>query len=237
MEHESAPFWTAQSLQWYLRAAAYEDYHDKTAQCLAPFVAEGTVCDLGCGPGRLSLSLLRHIPEITALDRDHAALEYLARDGAELPGLTVVEADAMNLPSDMVWDHLILSFFGRITVDDHLDYFLSHCRRQLISIVSAAPISSFSSTGVSARQKEFAPQVAEFLTQRRLSYRFIPMTLSFGQPLENMEEARAFVHHYSPADDREPEEAALRQRLEVLPDGRLYLPHRKEIGIFIINKE
>lgn len=237
MEHETTSFWTAQTLQWYLRASAYEQYHDQTARCLAPFLSEGTVCDLGCGPGRLSLSLLHYIPEIVALDRDHAALECLAQDGAELPGLTIVEADAMQLSDDMVWDHLILSFFGRITVDDHLDYFLSHCRRQLICIVSAAPISSFSSTGYSAKRKEYAPQVAEFLAKKRCAYQFIPMSLHFGQPLHDMEEAKAFVSHYSPPDGLQPDEETLRKRLEVLLDGSLYLPHQKDIGIFIIKKE
>lgn len=237
MERETAPFWTPQTLRWYLRASAYGTYHDETARCLAPFLQEGSVCDLGCGPGRLSLSLLRYLPRITALDRDRAALECLERDGAAFPGLTVVEADAMRLEPDMVWDHLILSFFGRITVGEHLDYFLSHCRRQLITIVSAAPLSSFSSTGMSARQKEYAPQVAEFLTRRGCSYQFLPMRLEFGQPLDTMEEAQAFVRRYSPPGQPQLQPADLAARLAALPDGRWYLPHQKELGIFIIKKE
>lgn len=231
------PFWSPQTLEWYLRASAYEDYHAKTAALLAPYVADGTVCSLGCGPGRLTLALLRHIPRITALDCDPMALDALRRDGAAFPGLEILEADAMTLPKERCWDHLILSFFGKITAEGQLSYFLAHCRRQLISIVNAAPKSSFSSTGSTARMKDYAPQVTELLTRQGLPFSYLPLTLDFGQPLRDLEDARAFIRQYSPPDCPPPDDCALLDRLSPLPEGGFYLPHRKEIGIFIIRKE
>ncbi len=238
MPAEEPYFWSAQTLDWYLRAASFGTYHARTAAALAPFLADGgTICDLGCGPGRLSLALLNHVPQITALDRDPLALKALRQDGGQMPGLTITEADAMALPQDRIWDHLILSFFGKLTVGDHLAYFLSHCRRQLICIVNAAPKSSFSSTGASVRQKDYAPQVAAHLDQHGLRYRMESHTLDFGQPLRDMAEARAFVRRYSPPGCPVPEDGALAKRLVALPGGGLYLPHHKKIVIFIISKE
>lgn len=238
MEQNKTPFWSAQTLEWYLRAAAYEDYHAQTAAVLAPYLADGgTVCSLGCGPGRLTLELLRYLPRITALDCDPLALDALRRDGAGCSGLEILETDAMTLPENQVWDHLILSFFGKITAEGQLHYFLSHCRRRLISIVSAVPKSNFSSTGFSARQKDYAPQVAELLARQGLRFSFIPLTLDFGQPLQDLEDARAFIQQYSPLGRPPLEDDALLARLSPLPEGGFYLPHHKEIAIFIIEKE
>ena len=236
MEQQQKHFWSQETLDWYSRATAHGDYHARLAAFLAPWLSGGSVCDLGCGTGALSLALLQHIPAVTAIDQDPGALALLREQAKSVPGLQVLEADAMALPTASVWDHLLLSFFGRITVEDHLDYFLSHCRRQLICIVNGGPKSSFSSTGSSAKHKEYVPQVARFLDSRGLSYHLECHTLEFGQPLHDLEDARAFVRRYSPPGCRELQDEALMERLLPCPEGGYYLPSQMNLGIFVIEK-
>lgn len=232
----SASFWDAQTLEWYRRAAAYGSYHARLAELIEPWIPHGaTVCDLGCGLGCLSLALLEQIPAVTALDRDPRALSMLREAGRGRAGLTIEEADAMALPPERQWDCLILSFFGRIVVEDNLSYFMSHCKR-LISVVNAGPKSSFSATGSSARRKEYTPQVAAYLDEEGWSYHLEEHALEFGQPLTDLEDARAFVKRYSPPgtplDDH-----AIQSQLTPLESGGWYLPHTKRFGLFIIDKE
>ena len=232
----SKPFWEDQTLTWYRRAAAHSSYHRDMAALISPHIPAGaSVCDLGCGPGCLSLALLEHIPAVTALDRDPGALGLLRELGAGRNGLTILDADAMAMPPDWHWDCMILSFFGRITIGDHLAYFMSHCDR-LISIVNAGPKSSFSATGASARKKEYTPQVAAFLRDNGWHFTVSEHTLEFGQPLTDLADARAFVKRYSPPDVPTTD-ADLIARLRPLPDGGFYLPNTKRFGLFIIDKE
>ena len=101
----STPFWGEQTLTWYRRAAEHSSYHRDLAALIAPHIPSGaTVCDLGCGPGCLSLARLDHIPAITALDRDQGALSLLRELGKGKKGLTILDADAMHLTPEQHWD-------------------------------------------------------------------------------------------------------------------------------------
>ena len=231
-------FWSAQTLAWYQSAAACGHYHADLAKLVAPALADcDTVCDLGCGTGLLSLALLDHLPRITALDKDTGALAMLKDKAGERPGLCIRQADAMHLAPEEKWDGVVLSFFGRISVDDHLHYFMEHCNKKLICIVNTAVKSSFSSTGVSVMKKEYSEQVANFLSGRGIPYTRQDAALEFGQPLEDLADARDFINRYSPPGCDVTDEAGLAKLLQRLPDGRWYLPHHKKIGIFVINKE
>lgn len=231
-------FWSGQTLKWYRSAAEYSCYHAELAKLVAPAFADcETVCDLGCGTGLLSLALLSYLPRITALDRDTGALSALKEQAGDYPGLCIRQADAMNLVPKDRWDGILLSFFGRISVDDHFRYFMEHCNRTLVCIVNTSVKSSFSSTGVSSMKKEYSDQVERFLMEREIPYTRQDAVLEFGQPLNTLEEARDFINHYSPPGCEVTDEAGLIHILERLPDGRWYLPHRKKIGIFVINKE
>ena len=235
-DRDTAPFWGAQTLAWYRRAADYGSYHRDLAALIAPHIPAGaSVCDLGCGPGYLSLALLDHLPAVTALDRDQGALALLRTLGMGRQGLTIIDADAMALTPDQHWDCMVLSFFGRITVGDHLDYFMSHCDR-LISVVNGGSRSSFSATGSSARKKEYTPQVAAFLKEQGWHFTLEEHQLEFGQPLHDLEDARAFVRRYSPPGVS-TDDSDLTARLQPLPEGGFYLPNTKRFGLFIIEKE
>lgn len=234
MEPQTAPFWREETLAWYLRAAEHGKYHESLAERILPWL-RGTVCDLGCGPGCLSLALLEHLPQVTAVDVDRAALTVLRRRAG--PGLQILEADAMALPADMCWDTLVLSFFGRITAEGHLDYFLAHCQKRIVSIVEGGTRSSFSATGTSAREKDRVPQVEAYLKERGVPFHLEEHALEFGQPLLDLEDARAFVRSWSPKGCPSLSREELCGRLEPLEGGGYYLPYKKRIGIFVIDKE
>lgn len=231
-------FWDHQTLEWYIRAAEQNEYHARMAALVAPLIPAGeTVCDLGCGAGYLSQALLKYIPQVTALDRDDAALEVLRRRSVGQRGLEILEADASALPGDWVWDNLVLCFFGRITKEENLKRYLSHARKRLIYIVNSDTRSSFSASGRSHCDKEYVSRVSAFLEQNQIPYQLEECALEFGQPLASLAEAEAFVRRYSPRGYEWQVEEKLEQRLQLRPDGSWYMPHQKRFGIFTIEKK
>lgn len=230
-------FWEERSIDWYRRAAAYHGFHRHLAGLLAPWIEPGdTVCDLGCGLGQLALALSDGPNAVTAVDVDPAPLAVLREEAGGRPNLEILEADCRALPSGRRWDVAVLCFFGRITQPGNLDDYLSLCGKRLIAVVSASAHSDISPSGRSARQKERVPEVRDYLMARGLSFRLVETALESGQPLESPEEAAAFVGHYAPTASPAEVEAHVRAGLIPLAGGGYYLPSRKPIGIFIVEK-
>ena len=74
---------------------------DKIAQAAAPF--EGSVIEIGPGPGGLTRSILLHgAQKVIAIEKDKRAVSYLENlKQAAGTRLTILEADALTLP---VWE-------------------------------------------------------------------------------------------------------------------------------------
>jgi 2-polyprenyl-3-methyl-5-hydroxy-6-metoxy-1,4-benzoquinol methylase len=46
--------WNKQSIEWFLDASIYTEFHKELGQHIIPFLdPEDSICDFGCGLGRL----------------------------------------------------------------------------------------------------------------------------------------------------------------------------------------
>lgn len=84
------------------------------------------------------------------------------------------------------------------------------------------------------RSFETGPSIAEFLDKNGISYIRKDVDLEFGQPFDNLSQARDYTRYYYKLDERDID-IFLEKKLERLEDGRWYFPKVKELSIIIID--
>ena len=228
--------WDKDGIRWFIDASAYTGFHKALAQKIVPYLEPGsTLCDAGCGIGRLDLELARHVKNLTAIDVDEDAIKVLSRD-AESLGLSNLRAyvhDAELLTE--VFDTILLSFFRETS----MPAFLKLCRRRIIRIVGADNRSNLYPENHRFKEKNAIPKVQDELISQGIGFKLELAAIEFGQPLVSWRDAELYVLKNAPeATDKEIgdflSERLVRTGREDFP---YYLPNEKEFGIFIIDKE
>lgn len=228
--------WTDQSIKWFLTASRYTGFHKKLAQYILPSLTNDmSICDFGCGLGRLDIELAPFVKKIYAIDISQDVIDVLRQDIKVLSLNNVLprcaNADSLNETCDVG----IMSFFGK-SVRDML-YYRGLCNKHLIRIVNMQNTSTLYPTRHRKAVKNTAIQVTQELKQSNMAFEFIDTFIEFGQPLRSQEDAVAYVKSNAP-------NATLEEIYEFLEthvkdtgrlDYPLYLPNLKHLGIFIIS--
>ena len=226
--------WDDQSINRFKDSAACTGFHKKLAEKIIPRLEpRGTLCDLGCGLGRLDLELAPHVAEITAADISERAVAVLNRDAKAL-GLCNLRAfvrDAETMTGS--FDVLMFSFFVKPGIPDHRKL---RCRR-IIRIVNADNKSGFYPERHRYCDKETVPDVLEELNAQGTGFDLEFFSAEFGQPLKSRRDAEHFVLINAPGADAGEINDFLNENIIFTgrDDFPLYLPNRKELGIFIID--
>ncbi|MCL2140974.1 MAG: class I SAM-dependent methyltransferase [Dehalococcoidia bacterium] len=226
--------WTEQSIQWFLEASSYTGFHNTLAQKLAPHLStESTLLDAGCGLGRLDLALAQYVSHLSAVDTDGAVLGIIKRD-AELLKIDNIHTrceDAFKITDS--FDIVLTSFFGQNTVE-----LFALCREKFIRVVNASKHSNLYPEYFWRDKKSTVPSIQEQLNSQGISYQLQLETLEFGQPLRSWQDAEQFVLRYAPeASPKEISEFLNQNLVPIKQDNfSFYLPNKKTIGIFIIEK-
>lgn len=231
-------FWTKQKIEWYCRAAEASCYHRSLAESIYPELLEGTVCDLGCGLGFLSLALAEKLPCLDALDCDESALEILRRNIRDrgVCNISVLCADAFSVSCQ--WDQIVLCFFGGL--ERNFSHYRKIARKRIVAVMSSAQYSGLRPGELFPKGRERSTRTREFLTEQRIPFREKSLILEFGQPLRDRREAEEFLLSYSPQAGKDEIRRHLDQNLcteprkiggEIFP---LYLPNRKELSVFTV---
>jgi hypothetical protein len=242
--------WNEQTLGWFETASAYTGFHRELASIVRPHIAGcATLCDVGCGLGLLDLELAQDIRSMLCIDQNEAAIEAL-RVLIRVRGarnLSVRVADANTLAGER-WDIVLMSFFGSST--DAIAHFLPVCDKRMILIVHESASADRNTDASMRRPKPLsAAEVAAFLTDCGARFQKIGASLEFGQPFKSLADAREFTRVYasSPplADDGDSDAtdwkrpySDIEKRLVETgrPDYPLYLPKRKGLAVFVVEK-
>lgn len=227
--------WTTQSIQWFLDASAYTQFHEKLAQVIAPYLDPAdTLCDIGCGLGRLTMALSPYVATTTAIDINAQTIEHLESQCA-LRGIS-----NLNPICGDVADHLsihevfLMSFFGR---DGEMERTFPYCNKKVIRVVNASNSGNLYPDKYRKTSKSTIAFMETHLDTLGLSYIGKRFEFEFGQPLRSENEAIAFLrHHAHEASEKELydflEERALYTEDPSYP---IYIPNKKGIGVFIID--
>jgi len=233
-------YWNEQSIRWYKEAAEYGCFHEQIVKAAAPYInCDSTACDLGCGLGYLSLELAKITKQVTAIDIDDNALNVLRASICQngTSNIEVMREDVQLIPSQAIWDVVVLCSFGRLTENNNFTKYMALCKKRLISIVGSNAKSNISPSGLSHYEKDHVPKLISFLEKQGIPYRLIEQNLEFGQPLSTQQDAIDFICHYTPGCTVETAAEHAKEHLKQLGDGRYYLPNQKCYGIFIIDKQ
>ena len=84
------------------------------------------------------------------------------------------------------------------------------------------------------RSFETGPSIAEFLDKNGISYVRNDVDLEFGQPFDNLSQARDYTRYYYKLDERDID-VFLEEKLVRIEDGRWYFPKVKELSVIIID--
>ena len=230
--------WNEQSIRWFLDASVCTGFHQQLAMRMAPYLEPNdTLCDVGCGLGRLDLALAPHVSELTAIDVDESVIAKLRQDvtAAGIQNLHARCADATELKDP--FDVIVMSFFGGSGIG--MDEYLRLCRRGFIRIVNAENKGNLYPGSHRRTVKETIASVRQELSGQDCRYELVADTIEFGQPLRSWRDAEQFVLCNAPeATDREVNDFLCENaRHTGRDDFPIYLPNPKDIGIFVIMRE
>jgi hypothetical protein len=141
-----------------------------------------------------------------------------------------------------------MSFFGSST--DAIAHFLPFCDKRMILIVHEnAPANRDANAPMRRPKPLSAAEAAAFLTDYGARFQKIDASIEFGQPFKSLADAREFTRVYAsapPLADDDGDDAAdwkrpysdIEKRLIETgrPDYPLYLPKRKGLAVFIVEK-
>ena len=227
--------WNEQCVEWYTIAANESTFHDTLADVIAPSLLKAdTLCDVGCGLGRLSLALACGVASVVALDENPYAVQALRQRVAalELRNYTVVQGDAARLR--VPYDVLLLSFFGRST--DAVLAMMPLCRRRMVCVVHAGEGGNLYPVQVPKKRMN-TQSLQSALEDAGLRYRVEAARAEFGQPLRSEADGIEFILHHQPKLPQSEAEAFLRSHVVEKNSTAwpLYLPSEKKVSIFFID--
>jgi SAM-dependent methyltransferase len=227
--------WDEKSSERFIEASVYTGFHKSLAQKIIPHLEPGdTLCDVGCGLGRLDFELAPHVSEIQAIDVSEYAIEALRQDAerARVKNLHARCGDADELVG--MFDIILMSLYGKADTPE----LLGHCRRKLIRIVGAGKKSGLYPERYRREEKNAVPVIHEELTALGLKFCLELCAIEFGQPLRTLPDAAQFVLSNAPGAGQEEIDNFLNENLERTgrADFPFYLPYSKELGIFVIDK-
>lgn len=226
--------WTDESRAWSQKAARASIYHAEQARVCLPYL-EGveTIADLGCGMGHLAMELAKLGKKATGVDTDETCLA-MARAEAERCGianLDYLQADAFDLPPGTAWDAVVTCHFGDMAKDFGIFHALAN--KAILAFVGRADDMPLI-PGLERKKKRNAKEVAQGLEAMDCTFSSCDCDFEFGQPFDNMDEARAFVTHYSRGEIAGKELDAFLEKRLVSRDKGLYLPHTKCMTLFCV---
>lgn len=223
--------WTPEQIRWYENASHYEPFHQQLAALLLPMLRpDDTICDWGCGLGKVSLELASRVGWIHLIDREKLVLDALARevDRRGIRNITIHQGDAGQMQLRCRVGLMI--FFGSPYA--LMERCLARSSRLLIRVIDI--------TGdgrQSVREKLTA--IEEQLKRAGYPYGKRQERLDFGQPFTDRRDASAYMACYRP-DMTEPQREAFLERGLIQTGDPLYpcyLPKSKNLVILSIRTD
>lgn len=228
--------WNDQTCRWFEAASEYTGYNRLLAEILKKHIPQGeSLCDLGCGAGLIDLELANHCSDITCIDIAPDAVDCVRR-GAECRGIKNInalcaDAASFQLPHDTV----TAFFFGD---SQFYENFFPLARKRLIITVHEQRKGKFGPDGYQKIKCYDVDSTRAYLDDLGVEYDYEAVSLEYGQPLSDLDDARAFVRTYSRPTSDELLECYLEKNLEKtnVKKWPYYLPNLKEFGLFVIRR-
>lgn len=243
--------WTPERIENYKNASEYTFFHRKLSVLAEPYLDENqTMADIGCGPALIDFWLAPMVSELTAIDSDPAAIDYLNTylDAIFITNRGVADKIIPRLAGvddlrDESWDIVLLSFFG--LNEEYLEKLLPLARRRILIFMHGRPDTTgpIALASLDDGGKFAAPEMEAYLEKKGLAYRKKTMEMQFGQPFKSIEDIHAFLSscgdsaYYGDSAGFEKSMADAEER--IVKTGRFdypyYLPKSISVAMFVIS--
>ena len=213
-------WWTEKKIEYYERASQASSFHRTLASIIEKNIRkDDSIIELGAGLGYVTEFLYNSGHAIKAYDSCPNAVGFAnKRAGFDL--ITLSDAYDIRDKADVV----LMLFFGSIRDEKSLDYFMNLADKKVIYAISRHKGNPYS------ERKDRRDEIASLLNECKVKFSIIDTSLNFDQPLKEEEVKEYFSISYG--NDRIP--ALEKNDDENYP---LFFRNRKEISIFIIEKE
>lgn len=225
--------WTSEAISFLQDAAAYGSYYEQLAEFLLPCLPEtGHVCDAGCGLGFLALQLAKRCGKVTAIDRSERAIAVLRKQN-KAENLTPLCCDIFSHRG--CYDAMVFCYFGSLC--EILTLARRLCKGTVAVVGRKSREHRFSMKRIE-REGHRRQLSDDWLTEQGIPHQKIPLTLEFGQPFRNLEDALRFFRLY----DKSGEDIRAEQILPRLSEIRhetysYYLPETREMDVLIFDAQ
>lgn len=224
--------WNDMTIEWFENASEYTGFHRNLAQAVKPMLNGGKLCDLGCGLGKLDLELAECTEQLICLDINALAISNLQQN-IRKRNITNIDArvqDCEQLTEQS--DILLMSYFGSVSLRDYLDY----CRKMIV-IVDHRNKTHLYPDEYKKNIRKNSQDIKSLLDQDGVRFSYTTHELEFGQPFESKDSAGEFVSAYAKCPEGETADF-LGKNLLPIDRGkyRWYLPHKKSLAIFRIER-
>ena len=232
--------WTADTIRLMRDAAEHEPYYETLAAEIARQLPPGArVCDAGCGLGYLAMHLARRGFAVTAADLSADALAVLenhcAQEGVpEGVSIDIRCGDIACMPPQELYDAMAFCLFG--SLKQILRIAAQQCRGDVFIAARNYSMHRFA-PGARRCRRESLQDMMDILREEGIPFDVKEMTIPFGQPLKNKEDARLFFSLYSRGET--VTDAFIDSRIAATGDAEFpyYMPHRRDIGLLHIRAE
>lgn len=210
--------WNEKTIEWFSSSASETTFHKKIAEKIIPHLeSEKSLLSLGSGLGFLERYLSPYIKNMTLVDNNPSAVDYLKAN--KLANQTVINSCWQEV--DTVSDYLLLSFFSRMYVNDTLDSLLKLTKKKIFYIINE-------------RRSEM-DNVIGYLDGKGVSYSVEKMRLNFNQVLLKAEIPLYMDTYYSNANENRKNK--ILSKMESIDKTHVVYKNDKKIALFIIHKE
>ncbi len=228
--------WSAKAIDWYLRAGEHSQYPRLILAQILPRLNKGdTVLDIGCGPGVYALALAPLVIKVLALDKDPVVLDSLTRqaDSRSLGNIACLPYVWPHSPIEEQVDVIICALgSGEIMTRDGLMAMLALETRLIFLVAPGQYLPPFGWQWHRLRPAANAEATLALLDQLNVCYSAQAISLDFGQPVRDMDEAAEFLANFL---DIPLSLAGKQAQAIALPHAHgLYLPNRRNLTLIIL---
>lgn len=217
-------WWTAQSIEWFVRASEASSYHrelsDKIANLLFPCKS---VLELGCGLGYEAELLYEKGFAVKALDDNKDVIDIAKKRS----GLDIFFCEDAKKTKDAA-DALLCINYGHLSDISELSDLLSHAAMRLVYIISR-----HNGHGTDTREDR-TETVRKLMKESSFDFSESSLSLDFDQPMKSQEEAKAFIDFTYLGKNTQSYLGFVEKT-----DNSTYpfvFRNRKELSVFVLNK-
>ena len=190
---------------------------------------------MGCGAALIDFELAKHIEKISCIDISQTVIDHVEQQIKEkrIDNMRAICMDGLEVKGQ--WETVMAIFHGGDKVFSH---YFHLAKDQLILVTHGSMRGGFGPEGKKAIRCFGTPGVCANLDSLGVKYHLCEFELEYGQPFTDLKDAEEFVKAYTMPMTQRELDSYLEERLVSTEDQRfpLYLPKKKDIGLFVIRR-